>query len=384
MFLSKKTALYLRISKEDEQKIDNSQSIINQQNYLMKYADENKFSIVKIYIDDGFSGLNFERPSFKNMLDDIKENKIDTIITKDLSRLGRDYISTGYYIEKFFPSNNIRYIALNDQIDTGNSQHSSNDIAAFKSVLNDMYAKDISQKVRSSLMMKKINGEFIGSRAPYGYSKNFYDKNKLEIDCNKARNVRMIFSMFQEGKSKREIAQYLNTNGVLSPKNMENGWNASNISMILKNKTYTGSITQNKSIKISYKMKKRIALPSEKWITVENTHHAIIPIDIFNEVQNIQNQSIKKKKEKHSLSGKVFCDECGYKMTFIKRGKSTYLVCSNWKLNSKNCKSHCINDKIVNDFLFSYEKKINSTDKIIICKDKKIKIYKKEHLVIEY
>lgn len=382
--MNEKTALYLRISKEDEQKVDNSQSIINQQDYLLKYADENKLHVVAIYIDDGFSGLNFDRPAFKNMINDIRENKIDTVITKDLSRLGRDYISTGYYIEKFFPSNNIRYIALNDQIDTSNLHHSSNDIAAFKSVINDMYAKDISQKVRSSLMIKKINGKFIGSRAPYGYVKNPMDKNKLEIDCSKARNVRLIFFMFYDGKSKSEIAQYLNINGVPSPKNIENGWNASNINMILNNKTYTGSITQNKTVKLSYKMKKRIQLPSQKWITVEKTHHPIIPIDLFNDIQILQNQSIKKNRHKHVLSGRVFCDECGYKMTFIKRGEHTYLVCSNWKLNSKNCTSHCIKDKIIDDFLLSYGKILNSTDKIIICKEKKIKICKNNYLNIEY
>jgi DNA invertase Pin-like site-specific DNA recombinase len=169
-----KAGLYLRLSREDDNKEDLSESIKNQQSFLLTYAQQKNFTIINIYIDDGYSGTNFDRPAFKEMLKDIESGRINTVMTKDMSRLGRDYITTGYYIEKYFPEHNVRYIAVNDNMDSYDG--SGNDIAPFKSVINDIYAKDISQKVRTALDVKKKNGKFIGSYAPYGYKKD--DKQK--------------------------------------------------------------------------------------------------------------------------------------------------------------------------------------------------------------
>ena len=163
--------IYIRLSREDEDKTYESESITNQKSLLLQYSKENKLKVYDIYIDDGYSGTNFERPGFKKLINDIEHNKVNMVITKDMSRLGRDYIETGNLIEKYFPSHNIRYIAVTDNIDTY-LDNSNNDIAPFKSIMNDMYAKDISKKIKSSLKAKQKEGKWVGSRTPFGYEKN--------------------------------------------------------------------------------------------------------------------------------------------------------------------------------------------------------------------
>ena len=185
--------IYARLSREDD-KLGVSESIDNQINFLKNYAQKQNLTIYKTYIDDGYTGTNFDRPGFKNLISDIENKKIDTVITKDLSRLGRDYIDTGYYIEKYFPMKKIRYIAVNDGIDTIDDMNANNDITPFKAVINDMYAKDISKKVKSALMTKAISGKNIKPFAPYGYKK--IDNNKLVIDERVAENVRTIFELY--------------------------------------------------------------------------------------------------------------------------------------------------------------------------------------------
>ena len=205
-------AAYLRLSSDDGDKAE-SNSIGNQRSIVKQYINSNKLSSsIKYYIDDGYSGTTFDRPDFKKMVDDIKDNKINCIIVKDLSRLGRNYIEVGNYIEQIFPSYNIRFIAINDNIDTGKDPKSASSIIVpFKNLMNDEYARDISQKVRSVLDSKKGQGKFIGSYAPYGYLRDPKDKYKFIIDKEPAKIIKKIFSMILSGKSKKEIANELNS-----------------------------------------------------------------------------------------------------------------------------------------------------------------------------
>ena len=196
-----KVGEYVRLSREDETKTSNfSESINNQKEYILKYISDNNLNLVNIYIDDGFSGTNFDRPGFKSLMQDIEANKINMVITKDLSRLGRDHIETGNLIEKVFPSHNIRYVAINDNYDSLEEESSANDIAPFKNVFNDMYAKDISKKVRSALYTKQLNGEFIGTNTPIGYVKDKENKHKLVVDENTSYIIKRIYREFLSGK----------------------------------------------------------------------------------------------------------------------------------------------------------------------------------------
>lgn len=202
-----KVGIYTRLSNADkkDENLKQSESIDNQIELLQRFVKFKNWTISKTYIDDGYSGTNFDRPDFKRMINDIELGKINLIITKDLSRLGRDYIDTGYYVEKFFPLKNVRYIALNDNIDTFDVNNSSNDITPFKSVINDTYARDTSKKVRSILITMALNGKSIKSFQPYGLKKDPKNKNNILIDEEVSQNVRNIFTMYKNGMTKKEI-----------------------------------------------------------------------------------------------------------------------------------------------------------------------------------
>lgn len=358
-----KVALYLRLSKEDEDKKNESESITNQRNFLIEYITQRGWVTNQIYTDDGYSGTSFDRPGFNHMISDIEEGKIDIVITKDLSRLGRDYIQTGYYLEKYFPEKGIRYIAVNDGIDTFLDESQSNDMSPFKSVINDMYAKDISKKVRTALNIKKKNGKFIGSFAPFGYKKDPKDKGHLVVDDDTAKFVRDIYRLFLNGNNITTIAKILTENKVPTPSQVrgrlykqyskQSVWNDVIIKRILTNETYIGNLTQNKSRKINYKVNKKVNLKMEDWIIVENTHEPIISRDDFERVKAM----FSKKKycrrninKEHLLSGIIFCSDCNGPMTFIKESPTrTYLVCSTWRKSGKVklCTSHCIRSELV-------------------------------------
>ncbi len=269
------TGLYLRVSKEDGSRQE-SESIVNQKAFLVDYCKKNGIETYKIFSDDGYSGLHFDRPAFTRM---IADPEIDTIITKDLSRLGRDYILTGYYLEKYFPSRGIRYIALNDQIDTSKE---IDDMSGFRAVINDMYAKDITKKVRTALTAKKRAGKFIGSSAPYGYRKT---KKGLIPEPRQAKVVREIYRSYLFGESMSAIARQLNAKAVKTP-SMEKGgkqnlWSDVMIRRILESPTYAGHLTQNKTKRINYKIVKREKIPENLWICVRNTHPPIVSQKVF-------------------------------------------------------------------------------------------------------
>ena len=227
--------MYIRLSREDGDKQE-SESIGNQRKILQRYVKENNICLVKEYVDDGISGITFDRPSFNELLQDIENKTIDMVITKDLSRLGRDYIKTGFYLEDYFPKNNIRYVAITDGIDTY-IDSTNNDITPFKAIMNDMYAKDISKKIRSVLKEKQKQGEYMCSISAYGYKKHPTIKNKLIVDEQVRDIVEKIFDMYSNGHGSVEIVNYLNSNKFLSPTGyrktglvQDNTWSKSSIS----------------------------------------------------------------------------------------------------------------------------------------------------------
>ena len=271
-----KVALYIRLSREDGDKEEGdkseSESITNQRSLLRGFVEESGLEVAEEYIDDGCSGTNFERPAFKKMIADIEKRKIDMVITKDLSRLGRDYIDTGNYIEKFFPLNRVRYIALLDNVDTFLDNSSSNDIVPFKAVINDMYVKDLSKKVKSAMTSKKEKGLFLGTYAPYGYNKDPLDKNRLVINEEEAKIVRKIFKLYLEGNGPKTVARLLTEEKIPTPSeskkmtrsSLYGKWCSRQLKDMLKNQVYIGNLVQNKMRKLNYKSKKLIRTDKNK------------------------------------------------------------------------------------------------------------------------
>lgn len=358
-----KVALYLRLSREDEACENESQSIGNQRDFLLDYARRQHWPVADIYIDDGFTGTNFNRPSFLRLLADIEAGRIDTVLTKDLSRLGRNYIETGHYIEVYFPTRRVRYIAVNDGIDTAAADNPANALSPFTSVMNDFYARDISKKVRTALTIKKQKGQFIGASAPYGYQKDPADHHHLLIDEETAPHVRAIFSWYLGGTGLLGIANRLSQNRIPTPAQQKKGmaaavrtpglWNEGSVRRILTNPTYTGHLTQNRSATISYKVNKRIRLQPEAWIVVEGTHEALVSQAVFDAVQRRMTQRSYTRRADatapHLLSGLVFCADCGATMTFSTSAGTTYLRCKTAKQHASLhlCSSHSIREDAV-------------------------------------
>ncbi len=375
--------LYLRLSKDDYKEGESS-SISTQRKMLRAFAKENNFTVYGEYVDDGYSGTNFERPSFKRMIEDIENKKINLVITKDLSRLGRDYITSGKYTEIYFPSKFVRYIAINDGYD---SESQYTDIAPFKNLINEMYARDASKKIRSSFNTKMIEGNFISNFAPYGYKKDPENKNHLIPDEESANIVRKIFNMAASGNPPVKIAQYLNYNQILTPSeyrckkhphlNIDNyskykKWTSSTISKMLKNQIYIGNTSQGKTSKISFKSNLKIIRPKEEWIVVENTHIPIIDKEIFDTVKShtLRRTYEKKGRFTNIFSGIAKCMDCGKNMSAVssrKKGAQANLVCGAYKLHGeKKCTNHFIDyDELYNIILKTIRKKtiVNQNDK---------------------
>ena len=353
---------------EDGDKAE-SNSIGNQRELIRDFvAERPELHLVGEYADDGYTGTNFERPGFTQMMEDIQSDKINCIIVKDLSRLGRNYIGMGKYLERIFPMMGIRFIAINDNYDNANTESSDSDsiVVPFKNLLNDSYCRDISIKVRSQLDIKRRKGEFIGGYAVYGYSKDEQNKNRLVVDEYAADIVRSIYRRKLEGMSANSIADQLNSEGVLAPSeykrlcglNYHSGfktgthakWQAIQVLRILKNEVYTGTMVQGKRQKINYKIKKIRDVDESCWIKVPNTHEAIISqrmFDIVQEVLKLDTCASKGQKIVHLFSGIVRCGDCGQNMvrcTVSKKGKKyIYLNCvTNHK--GLGCSSHHIRE----------------------------------------
>ncbi|MCL2860232.1 MAG: recombinase family protein [Oscillospiraceae bacterium] len=375
-----KVAMYIRLSREDDENDEKyvSESIINQKSMLITFAKDNKLDVYDTYIDDGYSGTTFDRPDFSRMIKDIENKKVNMVITKDLSRLGRDYIQTGHYLEKFFPEKQVRYISILDEIDTG-IENSSNDITPFKAILNDLYAKDISKKVKAVQVDKVRKGLYIGGKAPYGYKKDETNKNLLIIDEEASIIVKLIFELYLKGESLRGIAEILTNRGIKTPseyKKMNYSyqaltfgmWNQNRIKAILTSEMYIGNMVQHKNKKINYKSKKRIELPKSEWITVENTHEAIIDNNIFYRVQKLIKATCNvwetKYNHEYLLNGLVYCNDCGKKMQLLVRHRNGHdgrnLRCSTYanRPARKVCESHYIKESLVTEIVLENLKEI--------------------------
>lgn len=350
-----KIAGYLRLSVEDGDK-EVSDSIVSQKSIIeekIKSLGDN-FELYDFYIDDGYTGLNTDRPNFQRMLDDIERKKVNCVITKDLSRLSRNNFEANYFIEMYFLEKEIRYISILDNVDTY-LNNSNNDIIQFKTLINDWYSKDISRKVKSGVWARKEQGLYVAAKAPYGYMKDEKNKNQLIVNPEEAPIVKKIFQMYSNGNTMGQIAEKLKKEKVYCPsykafeknKNGDYGWTYSTISKILKNKMYLGHTEYGKGINLSYKSKKVKQIPRDEWQIVKNTHKAIISKDLFELVQNRIKLNQKAKTHIHTwiLNGIVYCHECGepmqLKVKYRKDGKTISfmrLYCS----SSLHKKGYCV------------------------------------------
>lgn len=365
--------IYCRLSRDDNNGNLESMSIANQRQVLMDYVAEKGWKLVECYVDDGFSGTNFDRPNFKRMIRDAEGGKIDCIITKDLSRLGRNYVQTGYYTEEYFPEHNIRFIAINDGIDT---MKEDNDIAAFHNVLNEFYPKQVSKKVRQVKKKSAEQGKFMGSQAPFGYQKSPQDKHILVIDEEAAVIVRRLFSEFADGNSARMIADKLNVEHVNSPRfyhyekmgrtnpltEEKNVWGSATVLQLLRNQVYIGNMVQGKRQVVSFKTKKRRVIDPSDWIVVENTHEAIIERDLWDKVQLrlATNKRVKSyRKERVGLfAGLIKCADCGSPLAFnvkkLKNGEKGIYRCSKYNNNgAKACSNHYVEEDYISEFVLN-------------------------------
>ena len=352
------TAAYMRLSKEDNENmisnsISNQRVLINE--YIAKHQDLN---LIDYYIDDGYSGTSFNRPAFKRLLEDILGKKVNAIIVKDLSRFGRNHIEVDNYIENIFPMLNVRFISIVDGFDSFKNLDGVDDfIVLIKNLMNDAYAKDISKKVKTALITKKKNGEFVGSYAPYGYYKSKLDRHKFIIDEEASEFVKLIFQKTIDGLSKKEIANILNEMQIETPiehiKNKKENkyWNSNIIYAILKNRVYTGDLIQQKRERLSYKNHKLMMNKEEDFIITKNHHQAIIDIEQFNTVQDIIKHSTKiNSNSKYDIfSGYLKCSECNSNLTVKKSKNYMYYTCSS-HVRKRGCNNkHTIRKDILEE-----------------------------------
>lgn len=360
-------AAYLRLSREDGDKAE-SNSITNQRNLIRDYLETHGMQCAEEYVDDGYSGTDFNRPAFSRLVEDCKQRKINCIVVKDLSRLGRNYIETGRYLEKIFPLLGVRFIAVTDRYDSFESDSGSDDIIVpFKNLINDAYCRDISIKIRSQLDLKRRNGEFIGSFAGYGYVKDPEDHNHLIIDEPAANIVRLIFSLKLDGMNQQAIADRLNSIQAETPFERKRNlgycynpgfctigdpvWTPATVSRILKNEVYIGTVVQGKVRKINYKIKKNVFIDEDDWIRVEGKHDPIVSKELFGYVQDLLKRDTRTSPDQEVLylfSGFVKCGDCGQNMNRrpgSAHGKEYfYYKCSEYVHNG-TCTSHCISEK---------------------------------------
>lgn len=372
------TALYLRISKEDinnENKIE-SNSISSQRDLLKNYVQNNdELQIFDIYIDDGYSGMDFQRPEFKRMMEDVYAGKINCIIVKDLSRLGRDYIETGNFIQKIFPTYQVRFIAVIDQYDSlfvDNTEE--NFVLPFKNFLNDSYSRDISMKVRAQQKIKRIQGKCLSAFPVYGYFKNPNNKNQLVTDDYAANIVQIIFLWKIKGMSLGAIAEKLNDFGILSPLEYKTllgmkyqtgfegektaKWTTVSVKRILTNKIYLGYMEQGKREKVNYKLKKRLVKPEQKWIQVKDTHEAIISkmdFKLVQELMKFDGRASFSTTTANLFCGILFCADCKAPMiqrtNTYKNKKKLFYICQS-KNQSLGCTRHSIQKEGLKEILW--------------------------------
>ena len=365
----KKTALYCRLSQDDGLEGD-SNSIQNQKNILQKFAEDHHFPNPCFHVDDGFSGGNFQRPAFQQMISDMENGEIGIIVTKDLSRLGRNQLHTGLYIEERFPMFGVRYIAINDNVDTDSSE--SNDLMPFKNLFNEWFIRDTSRKIRAVLKAKAERGERLGTRAPYGYIKDPETK-KLAVDDEAAAIVRRIFAMCASGNGPSQIARILKKEQVLTPTmyaytryGMNHtcldtahpyNWSDSAIANLLENEIYLGNTVNMKYSTKSYKDKRRVEHSREECLVFKDTHPVLITQEVWDIVQRVRKNRRRptKMEEQNKYSGLVFCADCGSNMV-LHRARTmsasyNHFTCRTYKKDGESCTGHyireCVLDEVV-------------------------------------
>lgn len=389
-------AIYVRLSKEDGDVASaakaESNSISNQKNLIKDFLkDKDDIIVVSERVDDGYSGSNFERPGFQMMMDDIRRGTVDCVIVKDLSRFGREYIDSGKYIERLFPALGVRFIAVNDHIDSKEESSRDDIVVPFKNLMNDAYCRDISIKIRSHLEVKRRNGEYIGAFTPYGYKKDENDRSRLVPDLYAAGVVKDIFRMKLHGMSQTAIADRLNEQGILSPMEYKHSlgiriqdnfktheqaeWSSMSVRRVLENEVYVGTLIQGKHSTPNHKIKKIMDKPEEEWIRIEDNHEPVISRREFAIVQRLLGMDTRtspNEDEVYVLSGLAVCADCGAPM--IKRnvpagGKVySYYICSK-NAATKQCGTHRIPkdklERLVFDVLKTHIASVLDTGRIL-------------------
>lgn len=393
--MEKFACMYLRLSREDGDSTE-SNSISNQRQIIKSYARDNDFKVVAEYVDDGFSGSNFDRPKFKKMIQDLEEKKFKTIIVKDLSRFGRDYIESGKYLQKIFPEKGIRFISVNDNYDSENADVSDTHlILPIRNFINDSYCRDISMKVKSSKEIKRKNGEFIGAFAPFGYKKDSKNKHKLVVDTEVSHIIERIFNMKIDGYSSKAIADFLNSIGCVTPsKHKENSgdnhttgfivkdskWDAKMVNRIITNKVYIGVLEQGKTRKLNYKSKREVEVNEEDWIVINDSHKPIISKSIYALANKMMLRDVKQSADiPHILSGMLYCKDCGSSMVRrkvkSKNGYNIFYICSQYN-NKGDCTRHSIKEDYLldmtlfalKDYLKKYNELLSQVNKLDVSK----------------
>ena len=374
----RKTALYCRLSQDDGIEGD-SNSIQNQKAILQKFAEDHHFLRPCFYVDDGFSGGNFQRPAFQQMISDMENGEIGIIVTKDLSRLGRNQLHTGLYIEERFPMFGVRYIAINDNVDTDSSE--SNDLMPFKNLFNEWFIRDTSRKIRAVLKAKAERGERLGTRAPYGYRKDPGTK-KLIVDDEAAAIVRRIFAMCASGSGPSQIARILKKEQILTPTMYAYtrygithtcldtahpyNWSNSAIANLLENEIYLGNTVNMKYSTKSYKDKRRVEHPREECMVFENTHPALITREVWGVVQRVRKNKrrLTKMEEQNKYSGLVFCADCGSNMVLHRAhtmsASYNHFTCRTYKKDGEACTGHYIRECVLDEIVLEDLRRVTS------------------------
>ena len=364
------TALYCRLSRDDELQGD-SNSIKNQKTILQKYADDNGFTNTEFFVDDGYSGTNFDRPDWQRLISQVEEGRIGTVIVKDMSRLGRDYLKVGYYTEVLFPGSDIRFIAINNNVDSANQQDS--DFTPFLNIINEWYAKDTSKKIRAVFKSKGQSGKPLCTNPPYGYIKDPEDKTRWIVDEEAAKVVREAFHLCMQGYGPSQIAKeftnrrimnptaHARKNGINIPDNRGHDddyvWRGSTIVHMLSRQEYLGHTVNFKTYRKSYKQKKQMKNDPSEWMIFKNTHEAIIEESVFEVVQRIRDgrRRLTPMGEMPLLSGMILCADCGNKMYQVRgRGwehEKEYFVCATYRKVKGGCSSHQIRNVVVEELL---------------------------------
>lgn len=365
----KKTGIYMRLSRDDE-KAGESMSIEHQRIILQKYVAQQGGTVIDEYIDDGWSGTNFDRPAVRRMLEDAQTGKIDTIVVKDLSRFGRNYIQVGQYIDYIFPAYGIRFIAINDNVDTADRSSTAMDMMPIMNVFNEWHAANTSKKIRAVIEANQRAGKYTSSIYPYGYKAGTDENRTAVIDEEAAAIVRRIFNLRVEGNSSRTIAKILTDEGIANPatnftrldgkkadKQVSPYWCAKTVCWILSNQTYLGNTVQHKTTSVSYKNHKIINIPESGQIIKQNAHEAIISRELWDKMQSI-NQSVSRgKKDKsnkvHALSGLLVCSDCGKKLKVktTRNGQTSFYCRTYIDLGKKYCSSHSIAEREIENIV---------------------------------